>query len=172
MLFVSIWKKDKIYATGLGLILSFYALLHLIGLQVFPFYLFAMYSLPLDTPQAHAVYKIYDSAGNEVDLSSYNYRDFVYVHNTIEAYAAIVESPRKSPKIDVIDKFIDRLHIENTSAAEKLLDQYSHKDAQVNFQLWLARKLDKSPPFTIQACEYRWIEGKLSLKECKTVKDE
>ena len=164
-----VWKKDRIAAIILVAMLSFYLLLHLVKLEIFPFYLFPMYSLPKEPGQEQVVYSIKDKYGKELDLSSMVYRRFVYIHNTLKAYDEVLESEHQRPNVIVVEKFVQRLAMQDNYLGKGLLDQYTVDKVDQKMQAWLSSVLDTEGPFQIDKCFYHWEGAKLKKNLCKTI---
>ena len=164
-----VWKKDRVAAIILVAMLSFYLLLHLVKLEIFPFYLFPMYSLPKEPGQEQVVYSIKDKYGKELDLSSMVYRRFVYIHNTLKAYDEVLESEHQRPNVIVVEKFVQRLAMQDNYLGKGLLDQYTVDKVDQKMQAWLSSVLDTEGPFQIDKCLYQWEGADLKKNLCKTI---
>lgn len=139
-----------LYAVGV-----FWIGLHLIKLEIFPFYLYPMYSLP-ESDHTFTTYKI-TLDGDTLDLSDLSYRRFVYLHNTLNAYAEAVNSPDHVPDIGIIQKASTYLP---SDAYSKWSPVYRLENLEPEMQAWLSRFFNKKGQYGVIALAVSWDQNR------------
>jgi len=105
-----LFLKDKKYAYCLSGILCVYVLIHIFRLEVYPLYMFAMYSEKIEAPDSYTSFHISKNK-KKVKPGIWNYRHFTYINNTIAQYDGSVENNFYHNETKVIDKFGQRLRL-------------------------------------------------------------
>ena len=142
-----LFAKDKSYAVGLSIVLFCYALVHLAKLEVFPLYMFAMYSLPENPKTSYATYVVTNNR-QRLDLTHLDYRAYTYLHNTLQQYDGIINTGNTHPECQVLDKFIDRLFLKGTELGRSIKKPCSYDRDELDHSLeqWIGEFLKIENP--------------------------
>jgi hypothetical protein len=138
-------------------VIIFYAFLHIAQIELFPFYHFAMYSQRIDAKENYGVYEI-RSGGKIIEIQDFNYRKYVYLNNTLNAFAAMQENQGCHPASELISKYLDLLHLENH--AQNLKSDYCVAELDVAMQGWLRKYLGVSQPIEVYRKHFIWPKNK------------
>lgn len=139
-----IYKRSPIIGILMAMVFIGYTALHFIGLELYPFQLFPMYSLKEYSQLEYTVYKIYDS-DMEYDLASLPYREYTYVMNTVRLYDQ-VQSSGSVNETEVVDKFLVATQMKDSRVADFLHSPYQVSDPMSKMRLWLKKKLKIEHP--------------------------
>ncbi|NNE26780.1 MAG: hypothetical protein HKN09_08045 [Saprospiraceae bacterium] len=138
----------------------FYALLHIIQLEVFPFYHFGMYSEQREIPQSFNVYEI--KLDNQVlNYKTLNYRRYVYITNTIKAYDALISSDNTNPSAKIISKYFGLLPLPSLEAY--LMKPHRYTDPEAQMRRWLKSIFPGIEHFQVVRKNYIQGEGSTSI---------
>jgi len=143
------------------MILSGYALVHLAKLEVFPLYMFAMYSLPEEPKTEYATYALAHQDERLV-LTDLDYRAYTYLTNTLQQYDGIVNNSNTHQECRVLDKFLDRLRLEGSWLANSMRQPCTYDRSQLNQSLeqWIGEYLDiENPNITIIKELYKYEDA-------------
>lgn len=147
----TIWKKtylgkllssDPFMGKILSTVLIFYLIIHVFRLEIFPMYMFAMFSKQEVPKEYYHAYKLY-SNDQEIDIKDLDYRKYTVLMNTINQYDDIINNNLLHPETSAIDKFIHRLHLENTTIKNKLKRSFhfSKEDLRAKTGAWVSHLL-------------------------------
>ena len=160
-----LWRHNRLGALlVLGLVLGHVGI-HLSKMQVFPFYLYAMYSLP-NWEQADRVYTVYQVQLNgtqPLDFKTWNNERYTYFYNQLERYGQTVANGYQAPSAGIIQnyaRYLPAWQIERWQALYQL-DSLSLHQA---YETWLKRYLSSLWPEPIERVEvwaifYHWQPG-------------
>ena len=152
----------------LSVLFIVYVFIHIFRLEMYPMYMFAMYSKKEIPRDFYHSYKIYEK-DEKINLTDLNYRKYTVLMNTINQYDDILNNEMTHPESKVIDKFVDRLHLTNTQLKTNLKGsfKFSKEELKSKFGLWIADALlTESSDLKIEKEVYLWYEStpKLSNK--------
>lgn len=151
-------KEDPLFGKVVIGILILYTFIHIFRLEIYPFYMFAMFSKQEEPREYYEAYKVYDDEG-QIDLSALNYRNYTYLMNTISQYDGIMQNEMVHPETVVIDKFVNRLSLDQTSIGNQLKAPFtsSRQELDQKMERWLSRFFtNKNESFSIEKETYRW----------------
>jgi len=118
-------------------VIAFYGVLHLIKLECFPFYLFAMYSQAAPFNTQFISYEVRID-GEACDLSLLNYRQRIYLNNTLEAYDAIKSHPEQVlPDSKIIMKYYKFIGL--STMASHMESKYRYVELEALMTDWMIR---------------------------------
>ncbi len=123
-------------------------------------YMFAMFSKQEQPRELYHTFNVFDKE-KKLNLNDFNFRDYTVLMNTIGQYDAILNNDMNHPEAEAIDKFIDRLHLQNTGLKEKLKGNFSFYKSELEEELglWLGNKLNVKPQnLKIEKAAFRWEE--------------
>lgn len=174
--FTNIWKKTYLgrllsLDPRMGLVLSvlfvIYLCIHVFRLEMYPMYMFAMFSKQETPKELYHTYKIYNQ-DEEVNLNSWDYRRYTVLMNTIGQYDAILNNEMTHPEAEAIDKLIARLHLDNTSIKSKLKSSFKFSKSELTEKVgkWVGNATHVNPKdLRIQRVSYQWNNSAPSLNE-------
>ena len=150
-------RSDRAMGLAVFLIIGLYAFIHLFKLEVYPLYMYAMFSKQ-ETPREH--YYNYDIYVGDAELKweDWDYRKYTYLMNTIQQYDAILQNDLLHPEAEVIRKFMDRLRLNKTTLASKAIQKfrYSESDLKLEMGIWLHDFLKRKNDLQVIRNTYNW----------------
>lgn len=123
--------------------------------------MYAMFSKQEVPRDAYHAYKIYNGK-DEMKVDYWDYREYTVLMNTISQYDDILANNLMHPETHAIDKFIDRLHLGNSTIKSKLKGSFKFSKPQLEENLgnWVADKLKINPKYLrIEKEAYNWSES-------------
>lgn len=147
----------------IALLLMGYAILHMIGLELFPFQLFPMYSGPYDKDATYSTYVI-ESDGSPYRLDTLAHRKFTYLMNTLERYDQIVTTGEVT-EVEVIRKFFDALGKTGSTWESNLVNSYHVEDPEEHMQAWLAKFLRNDHHLEVFRLEGHYEDGLPAIQD-------
>ena len=153
-----LFKTDPIFVRVLSILLVVYVFIHIFRLELYPMYMYAMFSKKETPKELYHVYKIYDQ-GQEVEFSGWNFRKYTVLMNTIGQYDAILSNEMNHPEAEAIDKFINRLRLDKTGIKKNLKKSFSYSKPALkeHFGTWIGNELDiAADRLIIQKASYTW----------------
>lgn len=150
----------RAHKIAIAFVLGLYLFLHLIQLEVFPFYLFAMYS-DIENPKTEFVdYRIMKD-GEEIEYKDWSYRRYIYLRNTLQAYDNIISNDNKNPQADIISKYLDRLYL--TGFGDAMEEKHKYINAEQEMKSWLLDFLGYASNYRVYKDQYQWVEDQPAL---------
>lgn len=139
-------KDDRSFGISLIIILGLYTMVHIVKLEVFPFYMFAMYSQPEEPKDMYTTINLNrpdvlsDEQGNALSvIDRRDYRSYTYLTNTLDQYGGIVTNNMAHPESKVYDKFISRLGLSGSQLDKSFKTPYIYNRTLLDQSLnqWL-----------------------------------
>lgn len=166
----SIWKRsylgrlydcDKPFALGVTALLILYAFTFLIRLEIFPCYLFAMYSDIKTEKTAFSTYEV--KVDNQpLNMSTIDYRKYTYLMNTISQYDGTMANNGYHPEAQYLDKYLAALGLSKTVLYQRLGQPYrhTHESLHNDMQKWLPKMIaSDNGHCTIDKKSWTWTSG-------------
>lgn len=123
-------------ARVLTVVFVIYVCIHIFRLEMYPLYMFAMFSKQEQPKEEYHAYKIYVD-NKTLDFSNLDYRKYTVLMNTINQYEDIISNDMVHPESGAIDKFIGRLNLENTGVKNQLKGKYTFNQMELIYKLGL-----------------------------------
>jgi len=123
--------------------------------------MFAMFSKQETPRELYHVYKLYDQ-DKQIDLKDWDFRKYTVFMNTIGQYDDILNNNMSHPEAEAIDKFIKRLHLNDTGvkSAMKSTFEFSNPVLKQQVGLWISDKLNLKPQnLRIEKESYNWDQS-------------
>lgn len=165
--FKNIWKntylgklltRDPIMGRILSVILVAYLCIHVFRLETYPLYMFAMFSKQETPRELYHTYSFYNKH-QRIQLDDWDYRKYTVFMNTMSQYDGILNNNMTHPEADIIDKFVDRLHLGNTSIKSKLKGSFFFFKEELEPKVvdWISAELGIKPQdLRIEKENYYW----------------
>jgi hypothetical protein len=152
----------------LAVLFIVYVFIHIFRLEMYPMYMFAMYSKKEIPRDFYHSYKVYEK-DKKINLNDLDYRKYTVIMNTINQYDDILNNNMIHPETKAIDKFVDKLHLSNTGLKNNLKGsfKFSSTELKSKFGLWIADALHiESSDLKIEKEVFIWYDltPKLSSK--------
>ncbi|MEM9548584.1 MAG: hypothetical protein AAGA77_21540 [Bacteroidota bacterium] len=162
-----LFTRDPIFARVLSGILILYVFIHIFRLELYPLYMFAMFSKQEQPREFYHSYTLYNQE-KEVDLNHWNYREYTVFMNTIVQYDALLNNNMVHPEAEAIDKFIRRLRLQNTGLKKHFKSPFifTRSDLEKEIGPWIAHKLKIEPQdLKIEKTTFSWKKATPLLKQ-------
>lgn len=157
-----LYTTDPILAKGISVILILYICIHIFRLELFPLYMFAMFSKQETPKELYQTYKFYEN-DREINLNNWDFRKYTVFMNTVIQYDGILENNMKHPEVEAIEKFITRLRLKDSSLEKSLKGPYnvSREQLQDKIGLWVSKELNiQKKDLRIDRVSYSWTTPK------------
>ena len=154
----------------LSILFIVYVFIHIFRLEMYPMYMFAMYSKKEVPKEFYHCYKLYEK-DKEIRLDDLDYRKYTVLMNTINQYDGILNNNMTHPESKAIDKFAKKLHFSNSEMKTQLKGsfRFSKEELKKTFGSWIADALHlESSEIRIEKEEYLWTEATPKLNN-KTI---
>ena len=163
---VQLWRHSRLGAlVALGLVIGHLGV-YLSEMQVFPFYLYAMYSPPNreDSARIYTVYQVRLNGQDKLSFGSWPNERYTYLYNQLSHYGQTVRRGYQSPSAPIIQRYgryyVPAWQIERWQA----LYRPDRSELHAHYEAWLKRYLSSYWPQPIEQVEvwalfYRWPEG-------------
>ena len=170
----NIWEKtflgrlldtDPIMGRVLTGILLLYVCIHVFKLEMYPFYMFAMFSKKETPREIYHTYNFYNKH-QKIKLDHWDFRKYTVFMNTVGQYDDILTNDMTHPESKVIDKFVTKLRLDNTSVERGLKKSFlfSQEMLEPKFGEWVSNKLKIDPQdLRIEREIYYWTKPTPSL---------
>lgn len=152
-----IYKDSKTIGILTALVLLCYGLLHIVGIEVFPFQLFPMYSAPYEKDTTYSTY-IIKVDGTPYNLDTLAHRKFTYLMNTLERYDQVVTTGEIA-EVEVIRKLFDKIGLEGSHMERRLVENYDISQPEKQLQEWLKEFLRRDEPIQVYRLEGKYLKG-------------
>ena len=142
----------------LSFLLAIYVFIHIFRLEMYPMYMYAMFSKQESYKGLYHVYKVYYK-DKQILFHQSDFRKYTVLMNTIGQYDDIINNDMLHPEAEAIDKFINRLRLDNTSIKSKLKGSfnYSKPDLNEDIGIWLGNRFNVNPDeLRIDKESYSW----------------
>ena len=142
----------------LSVLLVIYVFIHVFRLEMYPMYMYAMFSKQESYKGLYHVYKIYYQ-DKRILFHDSDYREYTVLMNTIGQYDDIINNDMMHPEGEAIDKLVNRMRLDKTSLKSKLKNRfnYSKSDLNENIGIWLGDKFNIDPEeLRIEKESYSW----------------
>lgn len=134
-------------------------------------YMYAMFSKQEVPRESYHTYNIFNGF-EDLELSHLGYRKYTVLMNTIGQYDDIINNNMLHPETIAIDKFIDRLHLDNTTIKSKLKGSFVFTKPELDKKLgvWIGEKLNINPQdITIEKETFNWDASIPNFKNKVTI---
>ena len=141
-------------------LLGIYVCIHISKLEMYPLYMFAMYSKKEIPKENYTVYKIYNK-NQELMIEDWDFRNYTFIMNTVSQYDGILNNQMTHPEAKVIDKFMERTHINSRVLNAKKSEIFTHSERilKAKFGTWLSGQLDiEIDDLLVDKEVYEWHE--------------
>ena len=153
-----LYSSDPIMAKGVSALLILYVFIHIFRLELFPLYMFAMFSKQETPKELYHTYKFYEK-DTEINLNHWDFRKYTVFMNTVIQYDGILENEMIHPEMNAVEKFVSRLRLQNTLLEEKLSQPYtiSREELQDQVGTWVSNELNiQKENLRIDRVSYSW----------------
>lgn len=136
-------SSDPWMGRAIIFLLGIYVCIHIFKLEMYPMYMFAMYSKKEIPRETYEVYKIYNKT-QEIAFEDWDFRNYTFIMNTISQYDGILKNQLRHPEAQAIDKFMDKTHIKNRALNTKTeqMFTFSERNLKLKFGTWLSDELE------------------------------
>ena len=125
---------------------------------MYPLYMFAMFSKQEQPREVYFTYSLY-SNNEKVNPKQIDFRKYTVLMNTIGQYDDIISNEMIHPESGAIDKFITRLHLDNSQIKNELKHNFIFDKTELNSHLgpWIMEYLDlPQEEIRIERESYSW----------------
>jgi len=149
---------DPLMGRIVTIVLAAYLFIHIFRLEIYPLYMFAMFSKKETPRELYHTYSFYNKH-QRIKLDNWDYRKYTYFMNTMGQYDGIINNNMTHPEAEIIDKFVDRLHLGNTSIKSKLKGSFNFSKEELEPKIvdWISNELSINPQdLRIEKENYYW----------------
>lgn len=167
-----LWHKDRPMAIVIAGMLLLYLLIHVVKIEIYPLYLYAMYSQDLE----RSTYDIPHLSSDEVSLDHLMYdtdtRHGVYLSNTINGYIDIVSHQGIHPETSLMTKVSRAAGMEYGIIHQILIRNHAYDThgLHITMQEWL-QQYTGSPSVSVSTRTYVWKQGRPVLTHSNPIYD-
>ena len=140
---------------AVGMIVAFYALVHILKIEAYPFYMFGMYSEPMQDPDYQCYSIIVD--GKNINEKHLDYRHYTYIMNTVAQYDGILRNDMLHPEAEFISKLTEHSGLSKKTLQAPLQSPhfYDKEGLKSSMKDWLDKTF-KSKNVQIFKNSYKW----------------
>ncbi|HUM53422.1 MAG TPA: hypothetical protein PK431_16485 [Chitinophagales bacterium] len=151
---IKVWKESKALFIGIFIFIFFQFFFIAKRIQNFPFFIFDMYSRPIEKPSTFTIYEI-KANGKSVDYTSFKNTQENTILNTIQTYETTEKVFPKSIYETVIEqRFKNKISSSNYQFIKNGLS--NNKAAIDEFDNWLNRYCIQSNGFSVYKNTYNF----------------
>lgn len=135
--------------------------------------MYGMFSKKEQPQQSYHTYKFYNQ-DQLIDIKKLDFRKYTVLMNTIAQYDAIINNEMEHPEAEAIDKFVNRLHLENTTVNSQLKSafQFSKEQLDPKIGIWVSQLLNTEiRNLRIEKEEYQWTSIQPNYKNKQVIFD-
>lgn len=162
-----LFDSDPLMAKGISLVLLAYLCVHIFRLEVYPMYLYAMFSKKETPKKYYHTYHFYNGS-DEIDLTDWDYRKYTVLMNTVQQYDGILQNNMVHPEAKVIDKFVNKLYLSQTGIGDNLKKQFDYNNILIGkrMNIWFAGEFEiPTNQLSIYKKAYDWTANQPILKD-------
>ncbi len=141
-----------------AILLIVYLFIHIFRLEMYPLYMYAMFSKQETPRELYHVYKLYDR-NQEIKLDNWSYKRYTVLMNTINQYDDIMSNNMSHPEAQTIDKFVERLNLNNTGLKSALKSSFNFSKIELKEKvgIWVSGILKIEPQdLRIEKVSFNW----------------